>query len=115
MGKFVRLIESRIKLVTHRDIRRQLLAGCKCLVIRVELSCEHTQSIELRKKIAGCVARRPHRVIGMLSLPGDEQLMGRAEIQVVKHPESLIQGNRAGHAIDRWGGAACEDYCRDDK
>src|ERR1700680_1015676 len=100
MGSAVRLIQRGVEAIADGGIRHEFLTRCECPVIRIELSFEHPQAIEFREKKASRIARRAHRVIRMLLLEGQKDLMSASKVEVVEQTEPVIQRGRTPDSID---------------
>ena len=83
MGTAVRLIQGRVEVVANAGIGCEFLARCECLIIGVELRFQDSQPIEFREEKPGGIGRWSHRVIRVLLLPGQKDLMGLRKIEVI--------------------------------
>lgn len=90
MGPTFRLLQGSVELIADLRIGRESLAGCKRTVVFIELGFQHAQALKLGKQQSRGIGHRSEGVVRVLVLPGEEHLMGIAEIQIVQKIEPAI-------------------------
>ena len=83
-----------------RRIGRQFRTSVKGFVILVELSLQHSQSVELGEQAAGSFADRADRIVGMQLLPGPEIFLSASEVEIVESGKAMVErGNHGGSRV----------------